>query len=419
VVHELTHQVHGVLTADLDREIQDLYRRARARMDSGQEAFVSLYQASSVFEYLAEGVNSLFTPRRDRFDTRDILRERLEARDPALVEELHKLLAITDVTPFYPVAYTTMGDDELENGRIEKAVAAYRKAYDRSPDSEEGASKLSYALCVQGNPAEASRISTDAVARHPASADLQLGLAQAEYVRTGDREAYVKLLRTAMDRVDPRERYRVALDLGRARLDQEAVDEARSFSDSVLAYQSDNPEGLQLRGDVEAAAGRLESARVYFNRDIAVRAGTLGIRIAYAQALLMASGVDSARIEEAARQVDAARLADPEDPHVEMMDGWLALDRGHAAEAVTKLKHALSRADWLDLARVELARAELVSGDPGAARKILEPLQARFTGPEQLRYVYNSRQSGFEMVGEAGYTERHELARALEAAGGR
>src|SRR5207248_2209664 len=58
VMHELTHQVHGVQTPDESRRIADAYAAAKARKAAGEDAFVSRYQASSVYEYFAEGMNS-------------------------------------------------------------------------------------------------------------------------------------------------------------------------------------------------------------------------------------------------------------------------------------------------------------------------------------------------------------------------
>ncbi|MBK6767278.1 MAG: tetratricopeptide repeat protein [bacterium] len=60
VLHELTHQVHGVFPPEDQQKINDLYREASARDAQGEEIFVSRYQGSSVWEYFAEGMNSYF-----------------------------------------------------------------------------------------------------------------------------------------------------------------------------------------------------------------------------------------------------------------------------------------------------------------------------------------------------------------------
>ena len=59
VLHELTHQVHGVMPADDAREIQEHYRRAKERDDETHDAYLSRYAGGSVYEYFAEGANAL------------------------------------------------------------------------------------------------------------------------------------------------------------------------------------------------------------------------------------------------------------------------------------------------------------------------------------------------------------------------
>ncbi len=415
VIHELTHQVHGVLTADLGREIQDLYRNARARMDSGKEAFVSLYQASSVYEYLAEGVNSIYTPRRDRFDTREILRERLEARDPDLIAEIHKLMGLTDVDRFYAVAYGNAGDDRLERGLANESVEYYKKALARDSSSEEAPARLSNAYSVLGRGEEAVAAVKKAAGERPASAGLQLQLISAEYVRTGDRKTQIGSLQRARAGVDSREHYLVDNSLGHALLDDGELDPARASADSLLAYQSDSPEGLELRGELEAAAGRPDSSRAYFERALRVRSGWLGLRVAYASTLLERPGRTASDVEEASRQIEAARQVDPRDPRVAMLDGWLLLAKGKADSAEVALQKVSKENDWLDLARILQARARAERGDRAEAAALVSGIESRLKTPAPLRFLYNPRQGSYEQVGELGWIERAQM-RSLSAA---
>ncbi|MDV6321546.1 hypothetical protein, partial [Chromohalobacter sp. HP20-39] len=79
---------HGVMTADQARRIEALYQRAKARdakaADKANAGFLSRYAGGSVWEYFAEGANAEASPRRDAYDGREIVRERLIAIDPAL-----------------------------------------------------------------------------------------------------------------------------------------------------------------------------------------------------------------------------------------------------------------------------------------------------------------------------------------------
>ena len=98
VLHELTHQVHAVLTADQSRRIQELYVRAKSRDDATKNGYLSRYAGGSVFEYFAEGANALVSPKRDAYDPREEVRERLDAIDPDLRELVKRYLALTDVS---------------------------------------------------------------------------------------------------------------------------------------------------------------------------------------------------------------------------------------------------------------------------------------------------------------------------------
>src|SRR5262249_25440189 len=145
VLHELSHQVHAVLTADQSREIQELYRKAKARDDVTKDGYMSRYAGGSVFEYMAEGANALMSPQRDKYDPREVVRERLVRIDPDLMQLEQKLMALTDVSGSYPVAYTNAGDDRVERGKIDAALPYYRKALARAPREETAMQSLTRA----------------------------------------------------------------------------------------------------------------------------------------------------------------------------------------------------------------------------------------------------------------------------------
>src|SRR6185503_17162742 len=125
VLHELTHQVHNVLPADENREIQELYRRAKERDDQTHDAYLSRYAGGSVQEYFAEGANSYESPMRDAYDPREVVRERLDKRDPELRKLVEHFFARTDVSSSYPIAYAAGGDDRVERGHVDEALPFY------------------------------------------------------------------------------------------------------------------------------------------------------------------------------------------------------------------------------------------------------------------------------------------------------
>jgi tetratricopeptide (TPR) repeat protein len=181
VLHELTHQVHGILPADDGRVIQEHYRRAKTRDDATHDGFLSDYAGGSVYEYFAEGANALESPRRDAYDPREVVRERLTAMDPDLQALVARLFARTDVSASYPVAYSAGGDDRVGRGRVDEALPLYRKALAARPDEETALVAYANALVLGGRAAAAESVATSAVAAHPTSGPARLALADAQW----------------------------------------------------------------------------------------------------------------------------------------------------------------------------------------------------------------------------------------------
>src|SRR5439155_1607155 len=79
--------------------------------------------------------------------------------------------------------------------------------------------------------------------------------------------------------------------------------------DSVLAYQSDNPEGLRGRAAALALAGRSDEAFRIYEEAVRARTGVADLRCDFARDLLWAG-----RTADAKAQLEAARLLDAENP---------------------------------------------------------------------------------------------------------
>ncbi|HTR97347.1 MAG TPA: tetratricopeptide repeat protein, partial [Candidatus Acidoferrales bacterium] len=214
VLHEFTHQVHAVLTADDSRAIQEHYRAAKARDDRTQDGFLSRYAGGSVFEYFAEGANALESPMRDAYDPREIVRERLDRIDPDLRTLVEGFMARTDVSASYPIAYAAGGDDAVERGRIEEALPLYRKALAREPDNETALVSLARAYELGERAAQAESVATLAVAAHPASGPARVALADARWHAGRALAAVRDSLAASRPLVRAEDRYQVDVELG-------------------------------------------------------------------------------------------------------------------------------------------------------------------------------------------------------------
>ena len=406
VLHELTHQVHGVLPADDSRAIQELYRRAKERDDVTHDAILSRYASGSVFEYFAEGANALASPRRDAYDPREEVRERLEARDSDLVKLLKELLARTDVSASYAVAYAAGGSDRVEHGRVEEALPFFRKALARKPDEETALVAYANALILGNRASAAESVAAQAVAAHPSSGPARLALADARWHTGRDLAGVRAELEAARGAVRAEDRYQV--DQARGGYAWNAGEPAASLAayDSVLAYQSDNPEGLRGRAAALALAGRSDEAFRIYEEAVRARTGVADLRCDFARDLLWAG-----RTADAKAQLEAAQLLDAENPTAEALRAWAALESGDTKGARSHVEQALAWGTWCDLARIVAGGIEARTGDRAAAERAWAPVRERIAKAAPPEYVYRAKLATWERVHAFPAVERRLLDR--------
>jgi tetratricopeptide (TPR) repeat protein len=405
VLHELTHQVHGVLPADDSRVIQEHYRRAKALDDSTKNGFLSRYAGGSVYEYLAEGANALGSPKRDAYDPREVVKERLEAMDPPLATLVRGLFARSDVKDSYPVAYAAGGDDRVSRGKVPEALPFYRKALTAKPDEETALISYANALVLGGQVAKAESIATRAVKAHPTSGPARLALAEARWC-AGRGLAKVRTdLAAARPAVRSEDRYQIDQALGSYAWT--AGDAAASLAayDSVLAYQSDSPGGLYGRASALALAGRFDEAFPIYDQAVRVRTGNVELRCDLARDLLFAK-----RTADAKRQLDEVSLLDVESPTAEALRAWAALAEGDTAAARRHVRQALKWGPWCDLARIVEGGVALKAGQRAAATKAWAPVRDRIAKGTPPSFVFRPKLSTWERVHALPEVERRLLA---------
>ena len=404
VLHELTHQVHSVLTADDSREIQEHYRRAKARDDSTHNGYLSRYAGGSVFEYFAEGANALGSPRRDVYDPREVVRERLTALDPDLERLEKRLLARTDVSASYPIAYAAGGNDRVEHGKVGEALPFFRRALGSTPDEETVLISYANALVLGGQPAAAETVAAHAVAAHPTSGPARVALAEARWHAGRGLAASRADLEATRGAVRAEDRYQIdqALDTY-AWVGGDAA-AALAACDSLLAYQSDNPDGLRGRAAALALAGRNDEAFKLYDDAVRVRTGVIELRCDFARDLLTAG-----RTKDAVRQLDEARLLDVENPTAEALRGWAALEGGDVGAARRHVDQALAWGPWCDLARIVSGAIAMRQGDRAAADHAWAPVHERITRDAPPEYVYRPKLAVWERTHVLPAVERRML----------
>jgi tetratricopeptide (TPR) repeat protein len=405
VTHELTHQVHGVLTAEQSRTIQDLYRQAKTRDEQSHEGFMSRYAGGSVFEYFAEGANALVSPKRDAWDPREVVRERLDTIDPALRELVRADMALTDVSASYAIAYTNAGDDRVERGDLETALTFYQRALLRAPTESRALESRTRALVLHGARDSALAAARRGLAAHPENGSLVAGAATAWWYGGRGLDSALVVLRSHRPGVLAKDRDQVDVQLGALYFVKGDAMRAIAAYDSALASQNDLPEALWGKAAALALDHRWTPAFELYERAVRARTGVVELRCDYARDLIRAG-----RLADATRQLDEARLLDAEQPTAEALRGWLALERNAPDSARVHAEHALAWGPWCDLARIVLARAESRLGDAEAATGAEQPVRDRITRNAAPEYTFRASRAEWVSIHELPAVERELLA---------
>ena len=204
--------------------------------------------------------------------------------------------------------------------------------------------------------------------------------------------------------VRPEDRYLVDLEIGRlAWVDGDAGPSLAAF-DSVLAYQSDNPEGQQGRAAALALSGRAADAFRQYEDAVRMRTGVADLRCAYARDLL-----HEGRAAEARAQLDAARLLDERNPNAEALRAWADLVKGRLASARLHARQAIAWGSWCDLARIVQGGIEQRAGNTAAAKAAWAPVEQRLARKGPPQWVYRATLATWEQVHVLPATERHLL----------
>ncbi len=401
VLHELTHQVHSILTPEEKRLIREQYRKAKKREAEGKKTFVTRYQGSSEWEYFAEGMNSIYSPKRDEYDTREIVRERLEELDPELISLVGGLVADTSIAKYYAPAYVAAASDEIENGRLESAVAFLEKALDRSGEDEEALCALARTRSILGEDGAAVEAGGLATKSHPTAAAPWRASSEAVFHATGSQSDRIAILLKGRDAVGRDQRWEIELALGGAYLGRGDLRLARESFLWVLEYQDDNPDALWGLAEAYGFNGRPEKADALFRKALLRRSGIVELRVDYAKYLARRE-----RLEDARAQLEEATVLDPVNTDVEAAAGLVELYSGNMEEAKKHLEEAIAHAEWNDFAVALLAHVEAVSGETDEAEKLLRPLLESVERNDPPRYVYEKKRGEYRSVHEHPAEER-------------
>lgn len=381
VLHELTHQVHGVFPPEDVQRIEELYRESSASDAAGVEIFVSRYQGSSVWEYFAEGMNSYFSPRRNEFDTREITKERLFKLDLKLVQLLEFYMTAPNVEDCYPVGYVNAAQNEVEQGNLNSAMDYAKQAEARAGDSEVVLRALAQISSYKADNGASVDFARKAVRLYPDKAASHAQLAWSLLFQSGSFQSALDVLTQGLSVTSGSEQTQLLRDVAGIQLASGFFDEAVVNYKVVLAKQSTDDDAL--RGYAEALLwdGQLQAADSVYRVAIKRRSGVAGLRLEYARLLLL-----SGRTDEARDQINEADLLKPSDGRVMIHRAWLENETGSSA---TRAPVLAALKQYPDDAIVQAISANLL-GENTRQALIAETKSA------VPAWVYNPSESAYE-----------------------
>ena len=394
VLHELTHQVHYILTPDEKNRIEEVYRNAKERENDGTKTFMSRYQGASVWEYFAEAANAHESPQRNTYDTREIVRERLFKLDTTLVDLVEHFLSVENDEPYYVIGLVNAGGSNLEKGRAEDALVMAQKAREHDATDLSVLELLSHVNSILGHHDIAVQYAETLKTLHPTRAKTYIQYAEAIYHRTGDKKMACKELEKGFPKLVPQESSKLNQALGRAYLRAGDYKKAKQNFAKVLEEQSDRPDALWGMALALGDGGENKDAKTYFEAALERRTGIVELRLDYARFLLQTGDTASAR-----REINEAQLLDPDGGDVLTFVGWLELTEEKWQQALDKFNEANEIAPYNDLAKILKLRALKATSRKAEAKTFAKELRAvsKNTKPE---WVYIPRSADYVSVHE-------------------
>jgi len=335
VLHEVSHQVHYLLTEPEKQQIEQTFRNAKSSEAEGNPHFMSRYQSLTVWEYFAEGVNAYFTPRRNEYDSKEILRERLFEMDTSLVKLVERFISIEDMTPYYTIGLVNSAYSELEGGNAASAIEILNSVSDEEENESYVLNAKSYVYSLLDMDSESKKTARNAIRRYPDQSSGYLSTATAIHY-SGDHglETEEKILLKGLQRPNIDDENQLYLRLGDLYWEHGRYGQAIVYYDSVRKSNPDNPEAIwglanslcdsSLVTNNQNDVYIFEKGRGLFDKLIEKRSGNVDIRLSYMRVLLQNDDLKAAE-----EQLKEAISLYPKDQEVKSYRLWLEFEKGN------------------------------------------------------------------------------------------
>ncbi len=207
-----------------------------------------------------------------------------------------------------PAAYLGMGNRQSEAGRLDHAMAQYRKALALDPAYAEAHNNLGVILHRQGRLEEAAAAFGQALILVPEDADAHLNQGNVRFAQGRLDQAAVHFRQAVALKPDQAEAH---LNLGVVLLQQGRLEDAHASTRRALALAPDMVDGYRNLGAIAGRMNRLEEALACYRRALALKPDDAGVLMNLAVAL-----VQMDRLDEAVTGLRRALTLDPNHPGI-------------------------------------------------------------------------------------------------------
>jgi Tfp pilus assembly protein PilF len=353
IIHEMTHQVHGLLTLDEKEAIENLYLKAKEAEAKGEKRFISRYQKASVWEYLAEGVNAAVSPKRNKYDSREITLERLQKMDPQLLDYVKKFFSPPNIEPYFAVGLSNALYDRMESADTLAMLQIIAEAKEKGYQSYEMEMASAFALLLLEGPDSVEKQITGLLEKYPLH---QQAYQTAFITLTMKQSSPLPLLDTLEKRIGAmtlRQEIESRLLLAQKRLEETndslAVEEAKK----ALKLDETVEAAHWILGNGYSALGDSNAAIYHFEKAISYQNGVIELRADYLEHLIKFS-----MLKKATQQLEELYSLNRSHYRTQRSEALLNLALGDTAKACIALNHALEDNPYDLRSRLLLAACE-------------------------------------------------------------
>lgn len=388
ILHEMTHQVHYVLTQSEKDKIEKVYNNTKKKEKKGQKTFISRYQSASVWEYFAEGVNSYYSPKRDQYDDREIVRERLLDMDTALVNLVEHFTKISKIDKYYPVAFSNTIYNKLENADTIQTYKTIEKANKLRHTSASLLDAECYAEMVFGNYGKALNYANSLINKYPKSISGYSKKIEIKFHQGKPIVTELNSLENILPDFPKEQAYLGYLTLGEKYYFLGYYKKVISSLKNVLKYEPEHDRGNWLMALAYGELGNFKKSKFHFKKVLKRRNGLIELRADFTKILLINN-----KMKEANSQYREMVALNKNHYLTHQINGLIHQSNNDLKIAEKEYSKAISIYKW-DL----FSKISLVGLYPQKYKNLIKQLKIDKNNPPH--YYYNKKYYRYESVNE-------------------